>query len=207
MSAREEILGRLRRAAGAIGGGGTGPVPAALASVTSWEARVSRFASRARAASATVARVRTAADVADAVADYLVGLNLPPVVHLSAEPPGLRPGRVGRLQCEDGPPRTDGDTLVSGCFAAVADEGVIVMASGAGHAAESAFLAATHVAVVRAQLMLESLEALWSRMREEGIPPRMINLILGPSRTADLGLPIRLGAHGPLRVHVILIEE
>lgn len=206
MSAREEILARVRRAAGTHSPVGSGAVPATPAPIASWEERASRFTLRAESASATVIRVRTDAVVADAVADYLAALNLPPVVHLSGEPPGLRQGRVGRLQCEAGPPRPDGDTLASGCFAAVADEGVIVMASGARHASESAILAATHIAVVRAEQMLDSLESLWARVREVGVPPRMINLILGPSRTADLGLPIRLGAHGPLRVHVIVVD-
>jgi L-lactate dehydrogenase complex protein LldG len=177
------------------------------AHLTTYDERAARFTACALAASATVVRAVTVNDVADAIADYLAAMNLPPVVHLSAEPPGLSPGNNGRLRCEVGPPRPDGDVVVSGCFAAIADEGVIVMASGPGHAPESVMLAATHVAVVGAAQMVDSLEALWARLRDAGDPPRLINLILGPSRTADLGLPSRLGAHGPLRVHVILIEE
>ena len=207
MSAREEILGRVRRAARAVPGrsGESNSVPPPA--TTAWEQRVARFTSRARAASATVARVAVAGDVAAAVADYLDALHLPQVVHLCAQPAGLVPGAAGRLRCDSGPLRPDGDTLVSGCFAAVADEGVIVMASGPRHLSESAFLAATHVVVVPSEQMLDSLEALWARLREADIPPRMINLILGPSRTADLGVPSRLGAHGPLRVHVLLVDE
>jgi L-lactate dehydrogenase complex protein LldG len=91
-------------------------------------------------------------------------------------------------------------------YAAVADEGLVVMASGPAHAPESAFLAATHVVVVRAADMVDSLEALWARVRETRVHARMLNMILGPSRTADLGLPARLGAHGPLRVHIILVD-
>jgi L-lactate dehydrogenase complex protein LldG len=207
VSAREEILGRVRRAAHAAPAPSREADPEPRPAATRWEQRVARFTVRACGAAATVARVAAAGDVAEAVACYLDGLQLPLVVHLSAQPAGLAPGAPGRIRYAPGPMRPDGDTLVSGCFAAVADEGVIAMASGPGHASESAFLAATHVVVVRADQMLESLEALWARVRESDIPPRMLNLILGPSRTADLGVPSRLGAHGPLRVHVILVDE
>ncbi len=166
--------------------------------------RAALFRARATAAAATVVEVDHADSVAAAVRSYLAGLGLPPEVRLSAAPPGLRAGTFDGLRCDTGAPRPDGDTVITGCFAAVAEEGVIVMASGAGHASESVFLAATHVVVVEASQLVDSLESLWSRVRAAG-RPRMLNLVLGPSRTADLGLPSRLGAHGPLRVHVILI--
>ncbi len=203
--AREEILGRLRRAAAAATGApalAAPPLPAATR-----EDRLAKFSAGARAASATVARVATLAAVPDAIADYLDGQGLPRVVHLSAQPPGISPGAAGRLRCASGPMRADGDTVVTGCLAAIAEEGAVVLASGAAHAPESAFLAATHVIVVRADQLVDSLQSLWPRIRAAGErPPRMINIILGPSRTADLGVPSRLGAHGPLRVHVVLVD-
>jgi L-lactate dehydrogenase complex protein LldG len=43
--------------------------------------------------------------------------------------------------------------------------------------------------------------------RERGSMPRAVNLISGPSRTGDIEQTIVLGAHGPYRVHILLIEE
>jgi L-lactate dehydrogenase complex protein LldG len=152
--------------------------------------------------------VTAARDVAEAVARYLESEGIRPGVHLGADPPGLGPGQAGRLQCETRALRPDGDTLVTSCFAALADEGAIVMASGPAHAPETSFLAATHVVVLRAGQLVDSMAALWPLLRSSGQPlPRMVNIIRGPSRTADLGVPSRLGAHGPLRVHVILIDD
>jgi len=37
--------------------------------------------------------------------------------------------------------------------------------------------------------------------------PRATNFISGPSRTGDIEQTIVLGAHGPYRVHVILIDD
>ena len=37
--------------------------------------------------------------------------------------------------------------------------------------------------------------------------PRVVNFITGPSRTGDIEQKIELGAHGPRRLHVILIGD
>jgi L-lactate dehydrogenase complex protein LldG len=41
--------------------------------------------------------------------------------------------------------------------------------------------------------------------RDIGSMPRAVNFISGPSRTADIEQTVTLGAHGPYRVHVLLI--
>jgi L-lactate dehydrogenase complex protein LldG len=201
--AREEIIARLRRATPARAGG-PDPRQASSRPVAGWAQRAERFAAAARAAAATVECVAETGAVEEAVARYLAAHGLPPAVHLSADPPGCG---GGQLSVDPGPLRPDGDTVVTGCLAALAEEGAIVMASGADHAAESVFLAATHVVVVEGQRLIDSMDSLWPFLRSGGALPRMINVILGPSRTADLGVPSRLGAHGPLRVHIILVGE
>ena len=40
---------------------------------------------------------------------------------------------------------------------------------------------------------------------EHGRPPRAVNFISGPSRTADIEQTVTMGAHGPYRVHIILV--
>jgi L-lactate dehydrogenase complex protein LldG len=42
------------------------------------------------------------------------------------------------------------------------------------------------------------------RDAEEGLP-RAVNFISGPSRTADIEQTVTLGAHGPYRVHIIIV--
>jgi L-lactate dehydrogenase complex protein LldG len=48
----------------------------------------------------------------------------------------------------------------------------------------------------------------WQRVRESfGIEhlPRAINMITGPSRSADIAQILILGAHGPRRLHVLVV--
>jgi L-lactate dehydrogenase complex protein LldG len=37
--------------------------------------------------------------------------------------------------------------------------------------------------------------------------PRAVNFVSGPSRTADIEQTLTLGAHGPYRVHIIMVAE
>jgi L-lactate dehydrogenase complex protein LldG len=212
-AAREAVLAAIRE-------GLTGGVPRRESEATvpvadrtqaaGLEENVRRFSACAAAAAATLARVPALADVPAAVADYLQAQGLPPRAVVAASAPAAPWSDCSRLSCGDGPLRDDGDTLVTGCLAAVAEVGAVALASGIRDAPEAAFLAATHVVLVHASQVLESLESLWETVQRQhagnGLP-RMLNLVRGPSRTADLGVPVHLGAHGPLRLHVIIIGE
>jgi len=50
------------------------------------------------------------------------------------------------------------------------------------------------------------MEDAWALLRAERCSlPRATNIITGPSRTADVEQTIQLGAHGPRRLHVLLM--
>ena len=65
----------------------------------------------------------------------------------------------------------------------------------------------THVAVVNTACIVTHMEDAFALAREAfGQLPRAINFVSGPSRTADIDQTIVLGAHGPSRVHIILVR-
>ena len=51
------------------------------------------------------------------------------------------------------------------------------------------------------------LEDAWAMLRKErATMPRTVNLICGPSKTGDVELVILEGAHGPRRLHVVVVR-
>ena len=61
--------------------------------------------------------------------------------------------------------------------------------------------------LIAASDIVGSYEEAWRRLREDygdGALPRSVNLISGPSRTADIEQTIVRGAHGPRRLHVLI---
>ena len=69
------------------------------------------------------------------------------------------------------------------------------------------FLPDTHIAVVRADQVVATYEDGWDRLRADGPLPRAVNFITGPSRTGDIEQRIVLGAHGPRRLHIVVVEN
>ncbi|MEY4013327.1 MAG: hypothetical protein RLZZ290_191 [Pseudomonadota bacterium] len=97
---------------------------------------------------------------------------------------------------------------ITGCFAAVAETGTLAMLSGPETPASMTLLPETHIAVIPQDRVFHHMEDVFERLRaERGLMPRALNFISGPSRTADIEQTLVLGAHGPYRVHLILLES
>jgi L-lactate dehydrogenase complex protein LldG len=95
---------------------------------------------------------------------------------------------------------------ITGAFCAIAETGTLMTLSGRDTPAAVSLLPETHIAVVRKSRIVRGMEEAWQLMRDElGAPPRAVNFISGPSRTADIEQTVTLGAHGPYRVHVIVV--
>ncbi len=181
-----------------------GQVPAA--------ARVDLFESMAVEQAATLERLTDAREVPAAVARYLAAQNLPARVKRSPDPAleALPWSDQPLLQCDSG--RSDGDDLVSltPAFAAVAETGTLIMMSGPHGPTTLNFLPDYHIVVLRASDLVGAYEEIWPRLRArygQGVMPRTVNCITGPSRTADIEQTIQLGAHGPRRLHILLLED
>jgi L-lactate dehydrogenase complex protein LldG len=93
-------------------------------------------------------------------------------------------------------------------YAGIAETGSLVMLSGPDSPTLLSFLPDHCLCLIEQSGILPNPEALWSRLRSEGVPlPRALNMITGPSRTADVEQTLQLGAHGPRQLTILLIPN
>jgi L-lactate dehydrogenase complex protein LldG len=190
-------------------------VPARAASLEA-AARLALFIAMAEEVQTTVTQVDHAAAVPGVVADYLSRHNLPsrlvvtPDPQLGDIPWAARPMleiRRGRAEDSDA-------VAVTACFAGIAETGTLMLISGPESPTRNNFLPDTHIVVLRRAQLVASYEDGWTRLRDQlrasdgsVALPRSVNFITGPSRTADIEQRIELGAHGPRRLHIVLIAD
>ncbi len=158
----------------------------------------------------TVTRVADLDAVPDVVADYLAAQNLPghmvmaPHPELQAIPWSTRP----LLEIRQG--RAEGSDVVSvqHGFAGIAETGTLMLPSAPERPVTLNVLADTEIVVLQAASIVGAYEEAWDRLRTEiGGMPRNVMLVTGPSRSADIEQTLELGAHGPRRLHVVVVGE
>lgn len=222
-SARDDIFATIRSSLGVKGTEATrrqivaerlerapkGLIPAR--GQVSGEDIVAVFRTQAELALATVTEVGSAADVPAAVADYLRNHNLPATIRMGEDRRlEAMPWAATTLDVSRG--RSEGSDLnaVSYAFGGVAETGTVVIVSGADNPSTLNFLPDNHIVVISAKDLAGDYEAVWQRVREtfgKGGMPRTVNLITGPSRSGDIEQTLLLGAHGPRRLHLVIVKQ
>lgn len=213
MSARDRILDRIRAAAGPgdrkaavadwMAAPGGGPLP--HQAVSHGPQRLTRFMQKLDAASATVGRVSSLAELPKSLAHELRKRNLPAQVRLGTDPmfAGLD---WGTIETSHGPGRLEEPVTLSRAEFGLAETGTLILASGPDNPVTLTFLGETHFVVLREADLCAGFEDFWTAWRARGLDPRTLNMVTGPSRSADIGQVLQLGAHGPVALHVFLID-
>jgi L-lactate dehydrogenase complex protein LldG len=218
MNSREDILGRVRARIGRTTDRTT--TATGVDAVENWlQARqpgprpapagdlLATFKEKSETLATTVDVVDDASAVPATVARYLAERSLP-----------MR--AVGWLELDSQPWRdagiafegrgvVDADLVgITGCFCAIAETATLMLLSGPNTPATVSLLPETHIAIVAASRVVPAMEDAWRLLRTEaGGLPRAVNFISGPSRTGDIEQTLVLGAHGPYRVHVVLVKD
>jgi L-lactate dehydrogenase complex protein LldG len=214
-AARRSILARIRAAQGR----GTTPEASEREAVADYLARhpegprppledelVARFVREASRMSTTVDEVEGLAAVPAAAQRYLAGQGLAQQAVAWQALDSLDWAAAG-LSVEFRKPEDRDLVGLTGCFCATAETGTLVLLSSPQTWASGALLPETHIAVVPASRIVTGHEDAFALIRaERGELPRAVNFVSGPSRTGDIEQTIILGAHGPYRVHVIVVH-
>ncbi len=222
MSSRAMILGQIRsglNAAGApdrqdasalearIAKKGRGIIPDRVN--LDQEGLIDLFTRQAQKVNATVARVADDTAVPQAISDYLASENLPAAFKMAPHP------ELQSISWEHTPSVTvtegisdESDVVgLSRGVCGVAETGTLFMGSGAESPITLNFLPETHIVLIRSSEVKGAYEDGWDMVRKRGMMPRAVNLITGPSRTGDIEQTIYLGAHGPRRLHIIMVDD
>ncbi|ABB40038.1 Lactate utilization protein B/C [Oleidesulfovibrio alaskensis G20] len=93
------------------------------------------------------------------------------------------------------------------CDAGIAETGTIVLKSDSEEVRLATMVSEVHVAVLpKSRIVADSYDA-EPLLAELMQGPAYTAFISGPSRTADIERTLALGAHGPLELHVLLLED
>ena len=174
------------------------------------DASIDQFVAKARLSAATVETVRRSG-VGRAITTFLREHNLPQRLRMGEDdylkrvawPKGAQP------EILKGPSDGTDAAGLSHAFAGVDETGTLVLLSGRNNPTTVNFLPENHIVVVEAADIAGDYETVWTRLRRKfgaGKMPRAVNLITGPSRSADIEQTLIMGAHGPVRLHVIVVK-
>lgn len=167
---------------------------------------VQRFVSKMESVHGAVVRVAAMDKVSEAVSAHLDQHGLSPELVVAPDPELEDIPWSNRFAIERRAANGDDRVSVTGAFAGIAENGTLVLLSGPESPTTLNFLPDDHIVVLRADRIVVHMEDAWVRLREErGRMPRTVNLITGPSKTADVEQTIQEGAHGPRRLKVILV--
>ena len=215
MSARENILARIRSQSGKAGGTTEAELAAVRAHISRHERGpvpgfamhdpVQHFVEECTRLTTTISEVRELSAAPCEVARYIDSASLQRRCVGWAEFAALDWQAAG-IQYDSRPATGDDLIGITGCFCAIGETGTLLLLGAPNTPKSTALLPETHICIVRRSRMVPTMEDAFQLMRGEiGEPPRATFFVSGPSRTADIEQTIVIGAHGPYRVHVILI--
>jgi L-lactate dehydrogenase complex protein LldG len=221
MSSRAAVLASIRRSLGVTGEEATrrfevetrlkqappGVVPKRGQGDVS--ARVATFKAEAERAQASVVEIAGWEGAPAEIARYLRESNCPATLRMGDDPRlAAAPWRETSLEILHGP--SDGGDLnaVSAAFAGIAETGTLALVSGPDNPTTLNFLADNHIVVLPREAVEADYEGVFAKLRAtygKGAAPRTLNFITGPSRSADIEQTLLLGAHGPRRLHILIV--
>jgi L-lactate dehydrogenase complex protein LldG len=156
----------------------------------------------------SVARLPDLSAVPDAIAIYLAQHNLAPML-VAAPHPVLQSipfEQTPLLRVRFGSSGAHDTVALQHGFAGIAETGTLMLPSGPARPVLNNLLPDHAIVLLQAADIVASYEDAFDRLRAEGLMPRNVMLVTGPSRSADIEQTLELGAHGPRRLHVLIID-
>ena len=166
---------------------------------------VAQFREKLELGGGKLNQVKDYSAAASLITDFLIEKKLPMRLRLA---PALKQMQwVDQIEVSYG--KSDGDDLVSvtPAFCAIAETGSVILLSGPDSPTTLNFLPDYHFVIVETSQLVAHIEDGWTKLRQQNNIPRTINMITGPSKTADVEQTLQIGAHGPRQLRVIFVDQ
>jgi L-lactate dehydrogenase complex protein LldG len=172
------------------------------------EGRVELFGKYVEQEFGTFVRLPSLAAVPEAIVGYLAQQNVAPSIVVSPHPDLLAIpfGERPLLDVRFGTATAVDPVSVQHGFTGIAETGTLMLPSGPARPTSNNLLSDNAIVVLKASDIVGCYEEAFDRLREVGAMPRNVMLVTGPSRSADIEQTLELGAHGPRRLHVLIID-
>lgn len=168
--------------------------------------RPARFLAQLERSAGTYSRINDLRALPEAAAHFLEAIGRPRRLVLGDDPRLAQLAWEGFELLKPSPRSADGAAAVVTAPCGVAETGSVVMTSGPARPMALNLLPDHLLVVLAAEDLVDYLEDVWGRLAAAGPLPRAVSFITGPSRTADVEQTIQIGAHGPRRLHVVLVD-
>ncbi len=199
-SARDFILGNLAKGRSAVT-----PVPDYA--LPGWTYDVpEHFIAKAKLSVADVHTIAAPDDAPEAILSILAAQGLLPRLHLPKVSPlnALPWHRAPGLSVVSEPP-TGADSAFSRADYGIAETGTLVFFSAPQSASSWHYRPGREFVLLPRDSIVPRLEDIIAHVRSRGGMPATLNLVTGPSRTADIEQTIELGAHGPRALDILIV--
>ncbi len=203
--ARSNILDRLKAGAGRPK---IDPAPVLPAFVSESGDLTALLKTKLVAVQSSVDIVDTDQQCGQSIIDFLQNHHCPLKVGVV---PGLDVSQLSQNQqiefyaCED---FATSQTILTHAAWGIAETGSLVLPSAVERPTLANFLPDNCIVLIKEGDILPYLEdALLAVQKSEPGMPRALNLISGPSKTADIEQTLVYGAHGPIQLHVIILRS
>jgi L-lactate dehydrogenase complex protein LldG len=159
---------------------------------------------------ATAARLASLDEIPAAITSYLASQNLAPALVASPHPDlqKIPFAKTPLLSVRFGTSTPADPVSLTHAFAGIAETGTIMLPSGPTRPTSNNLLPDNAIVVLQADRIVPNFEDAFDLLRADPktFMPRNVMLVTGPSRSADIEQTLELGAHGPRRLHVLIID-
>ncbi len=115
----------------------------------------------------------------------------------------------GKINLVTGAASVEDKASLTGAFSGIAETGTLMIFSAEETPTLQAFLPDFHLVILEKSQIVGPYEHAWKKLQKK-FPqdlPRNVNLITGPSRSADIEQTLLMGAHGPKALVIFLVDD